>query len=385
METPVSMELINPESKAADYRKLMMKDETKDRKFLFARISGTEQERDTPIFKDCFRVRDYINMREGSDWALRWLQASLEEVLSPKFLGLDEFGRQKLEFQNPGYVAAFRLGGDPRDYNHAFTVQVDGCCYECSFCFVPRELNNPGLGRGSFFSAAQIVDNFIEARHDYSKRMISAVNVIRLSGGEVTTIVPELITDLNSEINRRKMSRSTYLWVDTNLSSKKYLKNVEDELKVVARQRNVGFVGCLKAVGNRETGKEYFSVLTKALPEYFKVQFEVLDYLVNEIGADFYVYLLPIISTEESVIRERLEECFQELWKIHKNLPLRTNMLRIIEYTPTKINLREAEKEGRPLPKYDEKAAFKVWYDKILQEYYSPKDLVKYRCQVPLD
>jgi len=378
------MELINPEFRAEDYRKLMMKEETKERKFLVARISGTEQERDTPVFKDCFRVRDYINIREGSDWARRWLGASLEEILSPTFLGLDEDGRQKLEFQNPGYVAAFRLGGNPRDYNNAFTVQVDGCCYECSFCFVSKEQKNPHLGWGSFFSATEIVDNFIEAREEYSKRRNSAVNVIRLSGGEVTTIVPELIVDLNSEINRRKMSRSTYIWIDTNLSSKKYLENVEDELKILARQRNVGFVGCLKAVGNRETGKEYFSILTKALPEYFKVQFEVLDYLVNEIGADFYVYLLPIISTEESVIRERLEECFQELQKIRKNLPLRTNMLRIIEYSPTKTNLIEAEKEGRPCPKYDEKTAFKVWYE-ILQRYYSQEDLAKYRCQIRLD
>jgi len=383
MKAPVSIELINPESRAEDYRKLMMRAETKERKFFLAKISGTEQERDTSIFKDCFRVKDYINVQEGSEWALRWLQASLEEILSSKFLGLDEFGRQKLDFQNPGYVAAFRLGGDPRDYNNAFTVQVNGCCYECSFCFVPRELNNPCLGRGSFFSAAEIVDNFIEVRRHYFK-MGKPLNVIRLSGGEPTTLVPELIVDLNSEINSRKMSRSTYLWVDTNLSSSNYMRNVEDELKIAARQRNVGFVGCLKAVGNRETGKQYFSSLTMALPKYFEMQFEVLDYFVNEIGADFYLYLLPIISTEKSVIRKRLEECFQELLRIHRNLPLRTNMLRIIEYTPAKTNLKKAEREGRPLPRYDERAAFKVWYE-ILHQYCSPKDLLKYRCQVPLD
>jgi uncharacterized Fe-S cluster-containing radical SAM superfamily protein len=373
---------IDPIQRGNEYRKLMMKIEAGQTKFLISEIAGTKQETDTPIFHGSFRVREYIKTRDSSDWMQKWQHASFEEVLSPTFLGLDDSDMQKLEFQNPAYVAAFRLGGDPRDYNNVFTVQVTGCCYECSFCYVPRELNNPTLGHGSFFSAREILDTFEEARRDYSSKGI-AVNVIRLSGGEVTTLVPELITNINLEINQRNMSRSPYLWVDTNLSSTTHLEPVESELKVLARQRNIGFVGCLKAVGNRQTGSDDFSTITGASPKFFETQFGVLDYFVNEIKADFYVYILPIVLADETRIRNRFRELFDELRAIHKNLPLRTNMLTIHEYTPTKTNLEDAKKEGRPLNSYGEKSSFVTWY-RILKENYPSNELMRYRCQVPL-
>jgi uncharacterized Fe-S cluster-containing radical SAM superfamily protein len=361
----------------------MIKSDGNERQFLLATMSGTEQQKDTDVFNENFRVRDYVSIRRGSKWAKWWLEAPLWEVLSAKFLGLDESGRQKLEFQNPEYVASFRLGGDPRDYNYAFTLQVNGCTYECSFCFVPRELNDPRTGKGRFFAAADILDNFCEARRLHSERE-NAVNVIRLSGGEVTTLVPELIVDLNKEIDLRKMSQSVYLWIDSNLSTTKYLRNLEHDLEMAARQRNVGFVGCLKSIGNRETGGDLFSTLTKAKPEHFRRQFDVIDYLVNTIKSDLYLYILPIISEDKSIIRSRLKECVDELRRIHRNLPLRTNMLRIFEYTPAKANLIQAENEGRPLPKYDEGASFAAWYE-ILRDHYSESDVTRYRCQVPLD
>jgi len=379
----VCFERIDPELRARDYRKRMIQSRGDRRRFLVARISGTEQERDTPIFRDCFRVRDYIKPRDKSKWMQRWLDASTDEVLSPSFVGLDERGVKKLEFQNPPYVAASRLGGDPRHYNSVFTLQACGCSYECSFCFVPRELNNPLLEHGSYFSVSEILDCFVDAKRVYDERGVT-VKVIRLSGGEVTTLIPELVVDVNNEINRRCMSRSTYLWVDTNLSIDKYLTDVEDELKVVARQRNVGFVGCLKAVGDKETGKDDFSIITKALPKFFAVQFRVLDYLVNNIGADVYVYILPIASPDRILMRKRLEELFQALRTVHRNLPLRANMLEIHRYAPTETNLKEADEQGRPLPVYDEPSAFATWYD-ILKQQYPPDDLRKYRCQVPLD
>jgi len=382
METSAAKK-IDPIQRGEDYRKLMMKAEANQIKFLVSKIVGTKQETDSSIFDECFRVREYIKTRDSSNWMEKWQHASLEEVFSPAFLGLDDTGMQKLEFQNPPYVAAFRLGGDPRDYNNAFTVQVAGCCYECSFCYVPKELNNPTSGHGSFLSASEILDAFERARRDYSNKG-TAVNVIRLSGGEVTTLVPELIASVNLEINKRNMSRSTYLWVDTNLSSTKQLEPFEDEFKVLARQRNIGFVGCLKAIGNRQTGSVDFSTITGASPEFFESQFQALDYFVNDLEADFYVYILPIVLDHgKDRLQIRLQETFHELRDIHENLPLRTNMLTIHEYTPTKANLRDAEKEGRPLKSFGEKSVFETWYQ-ILRQNYTSNELLRYRCQVPL-
>jgi len=378
-----SFELIDPDLRADEIRRYMINTAGPKRRYFVANLEESSQEGE--VFGGFFRPRDYMKKREGSSRYIdEWLKASASEVWSPKFLGLDECGIQKLEFQNPAYAAAHRLGGDPRDYNRVFAIQLNGCPYECSYCFVPRELNKPELGKGKLFSAEEMLQNFLEAREYYSGRDQTPLNVVRLTGGEVTSIVPEAIVDVHQEIQLRGLSNTVYLWIDCNLSTTKYVRLVETDLKRVAKCRNFGMVGCLKAVGDGESGKEDFTLVTKAGPEHFKKQFEALDYFINEIQAYFFVYLVPFVSGTRSAVRERLTSCADRLREIDPNLPLRTNILQIKHYGPAVENESLARKEGRPLPWYDERMVFETWYYEVLPKFYSSEEMQRYRCEVRL-
>jgi uncharacterized Fe-S cluster-containing radical SAM superfamily protein len=353
------------------------------RKYFIAELEGSGQVGD--VYNKYFRTKDYIKERRGlSTYIKDWLTASLEEVWSPKFLGLNDNGVQKLEFQNPPYVAAQRLGGDPRDYNRVFAIQLNGCTYECAFCFVPREINTPELGKGRYFSAQEIID-FFEKAWKTSIEEGKEVKVIRLTGGEPTSIVPELIVDIWKEIDARDLSDDIYLWVDTNLSTKIYMEKIADELKMVFNQKNVGVVGCLKTIGDGQKGEEDFATITKAHPHFFKNQFDVLSFLVRDLAADVYVYAVPIVTGDRRKIKSRIEACIRRLRQIDENLPLRTNLIHIhYDYDPVGKNLKNAKDEGRRLPLTDEKVVLYVWYNEILPRFYTTEQLSLYMCQVPL-
>jgi len=142
-------EMIDPEEVAKQRRSLIAKLDA--REYFIADYCGSDMSKDTPITERYFRIKEYIKPREPGDYGQEWLQASISDVWSSKFIGLAKEGFQKLEFQNPPYAAAYRLKGDPRHYNDTFVIQTNGCDYECSFCFVDRELNKPELGKGKYF------------------------------------------------------------------------------------------------------------------------------------------------------------------------------------------------------------------------------------------
>lgn len=285
---------INPKERAYINRRYMMKTTSEVRKYFLANIGATSQEGD--VYNDFFRVRDYVKPRPlSSKYMDAWVNADMNQVWSRDFLGLDDCKIPRLEFQNPPYSAAYRLGGDPRDYNKTFTIQVNGCTYECSYCFVPREINNPKKGLGKFFSAKEIVDNFEKARKE-----LKNLRVIRISGGEAPSIIPEIIVDVYYEIENRGFAKEVYLWIDTNLSVDDYVNQIEDELKEVMNKRNVGIVGNIKAIGDGNVGKEYFKLITGCCPRFFRKQFELVKYWINILKADFYIYLTPIISEKKT-------------------------------------------------------------------------------------
>jgi len=374
----------NPEQRALEFRPQMLGTKHGVRLYRLTNMTETDMKADTEIWGDYFRPRDYIKVREyTSEWTKCWLNAPAKEIWSPKFLGLDEKGIQKLEFQNPGYVAALRLGGDPREYNRVFAFQVSGCDYRCSFCYVPRIANNPKTAPSKLFSASQILDAFQKIREVQGAK---APKVIRLSGGEVTSIVPEMIIDVNDQINLRGLSEEIYLFADCNLSSIKITRRFKNKLKKIAEQKNFGLIGCLKAIGDGTIGQEDFTLITGASPQHFAKQFEALNFYVNEVGADFYLYLLPTVFGNRKEVRTKLQACLNRLKEIDANLPLRANMLHIAleRYNVTVKNLKEAENEGRKLPEYDERFVFRTWYEEMLPKIYPSHMLKKYRCQIPL-
>jgi uncharacterized Fe-S cluster-containing radical SAM superfamily protein len=378
--------MLNPQAEAEKNRALMMKQDANGvRKYLIAEIEGSGQSGN--VYDKYFRPKDYIKERVGLSQNMKdWLSASTSEVWSDKFLGLDDNGLQKLEFQNPAYAAAYRLKGDPREYNRVFAVQLNGCTYECAFCFVPSEINNPETGKGHFFSASEILDQFEKSRKASIKEDGKDIKVIRLTGGEVPSIVPELIVDVWKEMDKRGLSKTVYLWIDTNLSTNKYMKEIKKELKFVFQHENVGIVGCLKTIGDGTVGKEDFSVITKAKPEFFEEQFKNISFLVNALKADFYLYIIPILKGNQVETRLRIEGCIRKLRQIDENLPLRVNILHIhYDYGPVGKNVDKALTKGRSLPSSDEKQLLHQWYKEVVPSLYSNSPFYNnYRCKIPL-
>lgn len=389
-------ETIDSEVVAAKRRNLIIQPSTKE--YFIADYWGSKMTKDTPITERYFRIREYIKPRDSNPYAQEWLNAPLSDIWSTKFTGLAEDGFQKLEFQNPAYAAALRFRGDPREYNDTFVIQTNGCDFECSFCFEDRELNRPEHGKGKYFAVREMIDIFLGERASRLKKKLP-LNVIRLSGGEVACLAPELILDVQCELEKRGLTDQIYLWVDCNLSTTKYLQYVKDDLRELASKKNFGIVGCLKTAGNGRSGDNDFSRITRVRPDYFEKQFETLDFLVNTIQADTYVYLIPIIWGDSETYRQRLWECAKRLSQINANLPPRTNVLRIRDYTPVETNISAAFTEGRPLPKYDnsnyrdwfdrifvqdQKRITRIWYEEIMPKMFRSDQLTKYRCQIPL-
>ena len=361
------MDFFNPIKKAEVIREKLRK----DGKYLISKIEGSKQEGGTRKVLDAyFRYKDYMDSEE-------WFHASEKEIWSPKFLGLVENLWSKpiqevkeLEFQNPSYSAGFRLSGDPRKFSKVFTIQLAGCDYDCNYCYVPKELNAADPKLGEYFSAEEIINHFSTAKENSKEPM----NIVRISGGN-PTIVPEIIGDIYKEIKNRQLD--VYLWIDSNLSTPKYLENLGDEIKNILKQKNVGVAGCFKGISEND-----FAIITGAAPEYYEEQFKTAKWFLN-CGTDFYVYLPALVYGNN--IEEKLKTFIERLRALNKNLPLRVEVLEIIDFPWAKLNMDRAEKLGRALPKTDQRIIFDLWHNKLLPQFYSQEELDKYCCQVSLE
>jgi len=59
-------------------------------------------------------------------------------------------------------------------------------------------------------------------------------------------------------------------------------------------------------------------------------------------------------------------------------------MLDIREIGGALENMKQKAKEGRPMPKIDQRIVFDLWYNKFLTKYYSKEMLEKFCCEVSL-
>ncbi|MCK5084509.1 MAG: radical SAM protein [Candidatus Pacebacteria bacterium] len=352
--------MFNPNQRARMLKKKLMR----DNRYLLAKIGGAGQDPgERKVLTDYFRYKDYT---DGSEW----LKASEKEKWSDKFLGLGKDGFKKTEFQNPTYSAAYNLRRNLAEFSKVFTMQVAGCNYSCNYCFVPRKLNSADERYGRFFSAKEIVEEFLRIKKDSKEPM----NVIRISGGECM-IIPEIIIGVYNEIMKR--SEDSYLWIDTNLSAIEIMEKEKNELEKVLSQKNVGVVGCFKG-----TTKEDFSLITGAEEKFYKNQFEATKFLID-LGTDFYAYI-PAYIYEEKMAEEKLESFLFKLQKISRNLPLKLEVLKAEDFPAAKINFELAKKEGRTIPKTHQGYIFDLWHNKLLPKYYSEEELKKFCCEIRL-
>jgi len=370
--------MIDPERLALNLRNRIKKRE----RFLIAKISGSKQAPgEVKILEDYFRFKDYLDSEENKNW----FSASLNEVWNAKlwkglrgnFRELPLESIKKLEFENPSYSAAFRLKGkftgDPRDFTKVFTFQLNACNYNCNYCYVSPVLKNPSRKWGKFFSAEEIIDSFLEIRKKYNLKM----NVLRASGGEIFCIAPDLVYKIYSQLKDRNLNKEIYFWIDTNLSTTKILEKFESELREMFEAKNVGIVGCFKG-----TCEEDFEILTGRNRKFYKAQFECTKFLVD-LKADLYLYLPALVYGKDlKEIKEKSSSFITNLEKINENLPLRTELLVILDYPQALENRERCQKLGRPWPKTDQKDVFEIWYS-LLKEKYGEK-FWNFQCEFQL-
>lgn len=352
--------MFNSNQRAQILRKKLIK----GNKYLLAKIAGAGQDPgEKKVLSDCFRYKNYNDNPE-------WLAVSEKERWSDKFLGINKGGFKKLDFQNPTCSASYSLKRNLLEFTKVFTIQVAGCNYLCNYCFVPRELNSGSEKYGKFFSAEEIVDEFLKIK----EKSETPMNIIRISGGE-PLIIPEIVVDVYNETIRK--SPDLYLWIDANLSALEIVRGHKAELKKVLSQKNVSIVECFKG-----TVKEDFSLITGADKKFHKDQFETAKALID-FGADFYAYL-PAYVYNENEAEDKLNSFMLELRKINNNSPLRLEMLKVENFPAAKINFKLAEKEGRKVPKTSQELVFDLWYNELLPKYYSKEELKKFCCEVVL-
>jgi len=127
--------------------------------------------------------------------------------------------------------------------------------------------------------------------------------------------------------------------------------------------------------------EEDFSIITGAESKCYEKQFETAKWFID-CETDFYAYLPALVYGND--IEEKLKIFIERLKKLNKNLPLRFEVLAIIDYPWAKLNMDRAEKLGRALPKTDQRIIFDLWHNKLLPRFYTSEDLNKYCCQVSL-
>jgi uncharacterized Fe-S cluster-containing radical SAM superfamily protein len=320
-----------------------------NKKVLLAVLAGTEQQQDLAtnrFWENVFRSKIYTK---------------------PEDLKASPFRRE------PAGIAAEKLTlpGEtivtPEKCNAAFLGQINGCNLECWYCYVDRVANSADQEHGKFFSAEEYLTQFLieSKRNQNAVNLDLHLNILRISGGEVF-IVPEIIFWMVEAIEKFKLEKYIYVWVDCNLTTGdfywKYLTAPQREK--IRNFKNLGVCCCHKGFD-----EETFQENTGADPRFFNEQMAMHRRLIDE-GLDVYSYLYPVTSSTER-LRERLAAFIDRLrQEVDELAPIKMTTPPIKVYGPTAKRLtpnRTAALENQHL-------AMKIWKEE-LQKRYSARQL----------
>jgi uncharacterized Fe-S cluster-containing radical SAM superfamily protein len=282
--------VIDTDELSARLRERSIRPETEQ--LLIARISGSEQEGDLTEPPNCGgygRIRHFC-METPGDWPANPL---------------------------PIQPAACRLNLPVDRVMNAQVFQNAACNWRCWYCYVPFKLLAANEHYAGWLSAKQLVDLYLAEKN----RSV----VIDCSGGQ-PDLIPEWIPWMMTELRRRDLADSIYLWSDDNLSNDFFWRYLSPaQRREVAGYRNYGRVCCFKGFN-----AESFSFNTKADQALFDRQFELFARLLT-FGLDLYAYATFTAPTDVGLICSMVN-FVDRLQEIHRNLPLRLVPLRIENY-----------------------------------------------------
>jgi len=342
----------------------------KNKKVLLAKFTETSQIKDIPhrqLMNDYLRVKVYEKPEEIARGNHNFRQ-------EPAGIARDKL-RQSLQnqVQKRGQMTAPKI----RECNAAFIAQVNGCNLKCWQCYVDDKNKSAKSCYGKFFSAEEILTEFlIESRKaQFLTEPDRKVNILRLSGGD-PFLVPEIIIWTIEAVEKLSLQDYLYLWVDTNLMTGdfywKYL--TEQQRNKIKKFENIGFMGCYKGYD-----EESFTKTSGAAPEFFKEQFEMHQRLLDE-GLDVYTYLYPLVYSEYSdlELKRRILKFIAQLQKIDFYAPLRLTTPYTKIYSPTETRLIREKKLALKV----QYRAIKIWKQEMKRRFGPMAELMPHEIPI---
>ena len=152
-------------------------------------------------------------------------------------------------------------------------------------------------------------------------------HTVDLTGGQ-PDLAPEWPVWFLQDLDRFSESR-VYVWSDDNLSTDylwRYLS--AEQLDLLGDHSRYGRACCIKGFDS-----ESFTFNTRAKPELFDHQFDLLSRIRHETEIDYYVYL-TITSPSTDDLRNKIRNLVDRLQWIGEYVPLRCVPLKIVEWGP---------------------------------------------------
>lgn len=303
-------------------KKFRLKSIIDDNKFLITTLRGSNQEKDISEELNCQGLGriHHFRFEKGKEW-----------VPDPL----------------PNQVAAWKLGIQIKDEERVQVFQNAACNCRCWYCFVDYSLLSAQKSKAEYKTADELIDLFLLEK--------GRPRIIDLSGGQ-PDIIPEWPVRMMEAIIRRGLEDQYFLWVDDNLTSYfawDYLKKSDFEL--MQSYKNFARVGCFKGYS-----PESFSENTRARPEIFKRQIEIMTRWVN-LGLDMYGYITLTTSKLEGM-RNSLREFMDAIQEnVHHSFLLRIIPLKIFPFTPTKGRMNDWQLKSLA----NQHEVLSVWKDEL--------------------
>src|ERR1700683_592273 len=261
---------------------------------LVAKLAGSDQEQDLTLPANCSglgRIRHFARSTASG-----WPENPLPIDPASKALGL------------------------PRsDKIQAQVFQNAACAWRCWYCYVPFNLLSGDASRGEWVTAEKLVRLYSEEENRPS--------IIDLSGGS-PDLTPEWIPWMMRSLERARLSDTTYLWSDDNLSTDYSFTKLQDsDRHLMADYRNYGRVCCIKGFDAAS-----FAFNTTADPSGYDRQFKILTRYMD-LGIDIYGYV-TLTGNDLSSIDAGVSDLFDRLRSVHEAFPLRVVPSKISNYTP---------------------------------------------------
>lgn len=275
------------------------------RRFLLARFSDTDQEKDLSVPANCEgfgRVHHFRrNGRPG--WPCNPL---------------------------PIDPACKALGYPAVDEMTAEVFQLAACTLGCWYCYVPRILLTADEHYAKWFTAEELVSAY--------DGIVNRPKIIDISGGN-PGLAPEWVVWMMRALEDRNLANTTYLWADDNLTVDFSDGLTPQEQKYVATYPNFGKVGCFKGYD-----VDSFVFNTGSDETVFARQFEVMSTLVAS-GVDTYAYV-TLTGPHSPNLKDDVARFVDRLSSISPNLPLRTVPLLIKQYTPVAYSMNAQRQDA---------------------------------------